>query len=371
LLAFGVVGGLRTTVAQYATRELRADHPVRLAQEVVDSQLTGAFVTQVGIRARDGRPIDEPSILRQIEALERFLASQPVVVKAWSIVDYLKELDEATRGGESGRQLPADARLIDQYLLLLSSGGRTSDVSTLIDPTRRLATIVFGTTDLGTAEMLALQERTRAFVQRELRGELEVRFVGDYWLLSRGADSLVRDLVVGLVVSSGLIFGLIALYFRSIKLTLVSMLANAVPLVSSLGLMGAAGIPLRVGTSILLPVSLGIAVDSTIQFLARVRQESTLGRGCEAAVRRALGGTGRGIVVSAAVLIAGFLCFFIPEFLVFHDLGLLASWTMLVALLANLFLTPCLVLFTKPLPGLSVMPPDESARAEMRGTSCA
>ena len=67
-----------------------------------------------------------------------------------------------------------------------------------------------------------------------------------------------------------------------------------------------------------------------------------------AAVRRALVGTGWGMVSSTLALVLGFCAYEVPAFRSFSDVGILASWTMVVALAANLCLTPVLVLWTRP-----------------------
>ncbi len=350
VLVAGAIGARRIVVAQHATRELPAENVVRRAQVVVDEMLSGTFETQVGLRVRDGGRIATPAGLRAVEALQGFLAEQPFVMKTWSVVDYVKELHMAAHGGDpAARRIPDDPALIDQYLLVLSSGGRTSDVSGLIDPTHQVARIVVGTSDLGTGELLGLEARTQAQIGSLPGPPLDARFMGDYWLVSLGADYLVRDFVVSTLTSFVVVFALVALFLRSWRLTLLCMPPNIVPLAVALGLMGFAGIDLRVGTSIVLPVAIGIAVDQTTHYLARLREEWARDRDYQAATLRTLRGTGRGMVYSSAVLVLGFLCFGIPEFRVFFDMGLLSTVTLLAALLANLFLTPALVLRFEPL----------------------
>src|SRR5262249_53017628 len=129
-----VAGARWVAVDQYATRERPPDHPTRIATVRVDQTLMGAFQTQVGVRAGDGGSLERPRLLAAVAALQDFLTEQTHVVKTWSIVDYLKELDAVARDGTE-RRLPESEDLVSQYLLLLSSGGRTSDVGMLIDPT--------------------------------------------------------------------------------------------------------------------------------------------------------------------------------------------------------------------------------------------
>ncbi len=361
-LTVGVVGAALVVVNQYATRELRPDHPVRRAQAVVDAELMGSFQTRVVVRPRGDKLLSEPAVMAQVEALQLFLAHQPEVLKTWSAVDFVKELNLVVEAGAAAaRRLPDERGLIE---VLLSSARRGTDLDELIDRNRQLGAIALGTTDLGTGHLLDLAERTRAFTRDALGGALDVHFAGDYWRIARGANSLVRDLVASTVSSLLLVVLLIGVFLRSWRLTALSLLPNLVPLAAALAVMGLVPFELRVGTSIILPVALGIAVDSTVHYLARCREEFALDGDYAAAMRRSLHGTGRGMLFSAVVLIAGFLCLLIPEFLVFHHVGLLASATLFVALLADLFLTPCLLLWFRPFDARRTQAADPDAAGE-------
>ena len=236
-----------------------------------------------------------------------------------------------------------------------------SDLSSLVDPPGRTASIVLGTNDLGTDVLRDLRKRTDAFVRERLQDEFEVRFTGDYWEIARGNEVIVGDQLKSVIGSFVLIFLLVGLFLRSWRLTLLCLPPNIIPLLAGLGFMGAAGIALRVGTSIILPVALGIAVDTTTHYLTRAREEWERDGDYAAAVQRALVGTGWGIVSSTLVLVVGFLAYQVPPFLAFNQVGTLTSFTLLVALMANLFLTPMLVLWTKP------FGPGRGARAGVGG----
>ena len=61
--------------------------------------------------------------------------------------------------------------------------------------------------------------------------------------------------------------------FKSIKLSLVSIIPNVFPLLFAGGVMGYTAITLRPATAMTFSIALGIAVDDTIHFLSRFRHE--------------------------------------------------------------------------------------------------
>jgi predicted RND superfamily exporter protein len=347
LVLFGALGTPRITLDQYATRELSREHPIREAQAVADESLSGTFQTNVVVAAPDGGVMMTPERLRAIEALQGFLTRQPGVVKTWSVVDYLKELHFALHGG-SDRSIPSSEQLIAQYLFLLSSGGTTSDLPTVIDSKHLHANIILGTTDIGTDRLRTLRRDADAYVRDELGGVLTVRFVGDYWEIARGNEILAWDQMVSTLWAFLLILPFVSLLMRSWRLTVLCLPPNVIPLLASLGLMGFAHFDLRTGTSIILPVTLGVAIDTTTHLIARAREEWLRDGSYEAAVRRAILGTGWGMTSSTIALVAGFLAYQVPPFQTFKDVGILASWTLIVALVSNLFLTPLLIVVFRP-----------------------
>jgi predicted RND superfamily exporter protein len=362
LAVVALAGATRVHVAQYATAELPPENPVRVAQDVVDRRLSGTFETLVGVHARDGGSILRPEMLGHVEAVQAFLAAQPHVAKTWSIVDFLKELHVVLHDGDpSWRRVPDDTATMEQYLLLLESGAATLDLAELLDDERRTVAISVGTDDLGTAELLALHDRVQTFVATLPGQPLEAAFAGDYWNVSLGADSLVRDLLVSTLTSFVIVFALVGLFLRSWRLTLLSIPPNLLPLLSALGVMGFAGYDLRVGTSILLPTTLGVAVDATVHFLARVREEWRRTPSYDEAIRGALLGVGRAMLFSSSALVVGFLCFHVPDFLVFAHVGTLGAVTLGAALLSDLFVTPALVRWGRPFG-------DEGATSAVRST---
>ena len=112
----------------------------------------------------------------------------------------------------------------------------------MIDPTHRFASVVLGTTDLGTDTLRALRRRADAVVQNHLGGSLELRFVGDYWEITRGNEVMARDQIMMTLSSFALIFLFVGLLLRSWKLTLLCIPPNVLPLLGALGFMGICGL---------------------------------------------------------------------------------------------------------------------------------
>jgi predicted RND superfamily exporter protein len=142
---------------------------------------------------------------------------------------------------------------------------------------------------------------------------------------------------------------LIALFmawmFRNLKMILISLIPNILPLLVTAGIMGFLGVDIKPSTILVFSIAFGISVDDTIHFLAKYRQELIAhGWKIKKSVFLALRETGVSMFYTSIVLFFGFSVFTISEFGGTIALGALVSITLLFAMLANLLLLPSLLL---------------------------
>ena len=110
--------------------------------------------------------------------------------------------------------------------------------------------------------------------------------------------------------------------------------------------MGWAGIPLRTSTALIFSVALGVAVNDTIHFVTRFREELFATGDRAEAVRRTMLSTGRAIMFTSILMIFGFGTMMTTRFVGIFQMGLLGAITLSAALLGDLLLLPvCLVIF--------------------------
>ncbi len=140
----------------------------------------------------------------------------------------------------------------------------------------------------------------------------------------------------------------VGIMFKSWKMTIVCLIPNFFPLLLILGIMGFAGIDLKVSTSIIFTIAFGIAVDDTIHFMSKLRLQLAKGRSMLYAVKRTFISTGKAIVVTSIILCGGFLTLVLSNFLGTFYIGLLISLTLLFAVLADLLLLPVLIIYLFP-----------------------
>jgi predicted RND superfamily exporter protein len=128
-------------------------------------------------------------------------------------------------------------------------------------------------------------------------------------------------------------------------MTIVALVPNLLPLLLTAGVMGFAGIPLKPSTILIFSIAFGISVDDTIHFLAKYRQELALRQwNIVESVRASLRETSISMFYTSIVLFFGFSIFTASSFGGTVALGFLVSFTLIVAIGANLLLLPSLIL---------------------------
>lgn len=162
---------------------------------------------------------------------------------------------------------------------------------------------------------------------------------------TRGTKYLIFNLFISLLIAIVGISLLMSFLFKSSWMVLITIITNLIPLAFTAGIMGYFGVPLKPSTILVFSISLGIAVDDAIHFLAKYKQELKANNGdIRKSVYNALNETGISMLYTSIILFFGFSIFMASNYGGTQALGLLISVTLLVAMLSNLVLLPALLL---------------------------
>lgn len=173
----------------------------------------------------------------------------------------------------------------------------------------------------------------------------DVTLTGTSVVASEGTKYLVSNLTQDIIIAVFSIAALMCVLFYSFRMVIVSMIPNLIPMVTTAGIMGAFGIPLKPSTLLIFSIALGITVDNTIHFLAHYRHELKLKKwDLKECVAISIRETGLSIIYTSVILFFGFIVFVFSDFGGTQALGYLSAITYFVALFTNLILLPCLLL---------------------------
>ncbi len=153
-------------------------------------------------------------------------------------------------------------------------------------------------------------------------------------------------LTIGFVVIALVV--MFTVLFRSIKIALIAIIPNIIAAVAVLGVMGLVGMPLDFITITIAAISIGIAVDDTIHYIHRFKEEYGVDRNYINSMHRCHGSIGNAMYYTSLTIIAGFSILVLSNFIPTILFGLLTGLAMFIALITALTLLPRLIIVFKP-----------------------
>jgi predicted RND superfamily exporter protein len=334
------------------------EHPLHRSADVVDRYLSGIYSFNILL---EGPPdsMKRPETLHRMERLRQDLQRLPFVRKVVSLADYVKRVNrELHDGAREAAVVPASADAVAQELFLfgLSDDGR-------VELERMVAS------DYSRAQMsvkLASMSSDLVFEQINRAEELAAAaFAGsDVTVTVTGAGRIFATLDHYLVVSQlssfatafVTVFAVIFIVFRSARYGLLGVIANAVPVLAVLGLMGWMDISLNVATVMVASVALGIVDDDTIHFINRYRRETARGASSPSAIELATIHEGRASLTTAIVNSLGFGLMVFSAYRPTAWFGGLLALTMAVAFVAEVFVVPAVITLLPRIYGGATLP---------------
>lgn len=319
------------------------DHPVRETMRVVEEEFGGVLTVDVSFRVEDPAKLLQPALMEKVDRITKWAADHSTVALARSYVDLQTTIHErffgktpiSERTVQQIKQVDAVARNLHETLryhrFLTREGDR--------------GRIMLRVPDAGSDVLLDFVTELEAEVKRAdfSADEVTTRLTGLGYVYANALTGFIRDMLRSLGGAALVVFALIAFLFRSIRVGLISVLPNITPLLLTLGYMQLRGYDLNRASVIVFAIGLGVAVDDTIHFLVRYREESRDGGPVSGAVRRTLFGAGRAMVITTLLMVVGLAFIHTSDFMPTRRFAELTSVMMVAALIGDLCLLPALL----------------------------
>ncbi len=320
----------------------------RQATDFATDHLTGIYMIEYSLESGESGGISDPTYLRTVDDFAQWYRQQPHVLHVNTLTDIMKRLNRNLHGDDDDwYRLPEDRDLAAQYLLLYEfSLPFGLDLNNQINVKKSATRFTVTLESVSTQQLLALEEQAQAWLT-ENAPHMRIEGVSSTIMFahigSRNIIAMLKGTTLALVVISGiLIFA-----FRSLRIGLISLLPNLVPIGMAFGIWGLWVGEVGLALSVVSGMTLGIVVDDTVHFLSkylRARREKAMS--AEDAVRYAFSTVGTALWVTSLVLIIGFGILAFSHFQLNAGMGLLTAITLALALAADfLFLPPLLIAF--------------------------
>ena len=208
----------------------------------------------------------------------------------------------------------------------------------------RACIVFYQTRDFGTERYAVFRDRVRDYAGQLPEGS-SMKINGRFPMLFDGMMLISKTMILSLAGSLSMITVILVIAFRSVKLGLLCLVPNTIPLLVAAGVSGWMGEPLQFGILIVYSIGLGLAVDDTIHLMVRFKQ---LQKERPSACRRelmdeAIVSTGFAIVLTSVVLFTAAICFLSSSFTTMRGIGFTLGIVAVAALLTDLIILPWLI----------------------------
>jgi len=349
VIAVSVYGMTLIHPVAYVVDDLPKKDPVYKDLKFFEEHFNGVMPFEISIDTKKKNGVFEKNAVTiyKMKALEKILAKYHYFSKPVSLVEGIQFSYQAYNDGDPKFYiLPAPSDLADLKPYVDSTKRKENQFHSFIDTAKQVTRISVQMADVGSVKMKEILDSLRPQIDSIFpKDKYIVKTTGSSLMFLKGNDFLIINLEESVLLAIILIALIMLALFLSFRMVIISIIPSLIPLLITAGLIGFFNIAIKPSTILIFSIAFGISSDGTMYFLTKYRQELKNHRyNISKTVSLAISETGISMVYTSIILFCGFFIFTASSFGGTATLGLLISFTLLVAYASNLILLPCFLL---------------------------
>jgi len=327
----------------------------RDAFDGLDENLAGTATVSIMFDCRKPGGLKSLALLQAMEKLEGHIRvfehpdlppGTRFIGNTISILDVVKETNRALHAGDPAKYaLPTTDRGVSDLLFMFENAG-PDQLRRMVTNDMRKTHMTIRVRWVDATSYGPLIEHIEAGVTKHFRGagvEADVITTGAVYSIFSVISMIVWDLLKSFGVAFVVIALMLIVMLRSIKLGVIGMVPNLLPIAVIMGVMGVMNIPIDMVNLLIASIAIGIAVDDTIHYLHHFQSHYRLNGRVEDAIRYTRQHSGRAMVSTSTILVIGFAVFTTSQMYNVQRFGGLVSMTVVFALLIDIIFAPALL----------------------------
>lgn len=308
---------------------------------VLDEQLSGITAIDLAVETVAPYTLEDLEVQQVLARFEVHLDSIGITGPIHSPLVYYKIANRALHGNNPAffaiaadtMELAAQQDFLATYL--------SDQTKSIISADKRAGQMFLHVMDVGSREVAAINARIDEWAAEHMDPQmLRITHTGHRYIFDKNQELLVSNLMQSLIIAFLVVAFFMALVFRNLRMVIISLIPNVVPLLITAAIIGFSGLEFDPKIAIVFTVAFGIAVDDSIHFLARFKLEYDRTQDVEVAIHSTFMETGKAIIITTLILFFGFSTMLFSVFPPTYTIGGLLSVTLAVALVADFLLLP-------------------------------
>jgi uncharacterized protein len=319
----------------------------RVDSDFANQSVGGLFQLSFSLPAEGKGGISDPEYLESLDRFAQWLKVQPEIINTYVLSDTLRRLNKNMHGDDPAwYKLPESRELAAQYLLLYEmSLPYGLDLNNQVNIDKSATLLVVGVQEMSNVELLDFEQRVQQWMQSNLPESMQTNGSGAMLIFAHLTEKNIKSMLSGSVLALVLISMILIFALRSIKIGLLSLVPNLVPVIIGFGLWGLLYVEVNMALASVVSMTLGIVVDDTVHFLSKyLRAKREKGYSTEESITYAFTHVGKALTISTLILSAGFGVLMMSPFSLNSDMATLTTWIIMIALVVDLLLLPILLL---------------------------
>jgi len=286
--------------------------------------------------------ITSPEFLYKVELFQDWLEDKEYVNKSVSIINILKEMNQSLNGGKKEFfKIPERKDQIAQELFMYTMSLPVGmDLNNRMDLSQqKLRLSVLWSLQTSKDSLKGVED----YEQKAKEIGLNIKTTGKPILFHRMNSYVVYTFFTSIAMALVLITIIMIFIFKDLKLGLLSLIPNILPIVFGAGALTLLDTPIDIGCAIVASVTLGIAVDDTIHFLSHYNLLRRSGMNIYDSMFKVFTSTGLALIVTTVILVSCFGLFMFANLTPNINFGILCALVLSLALVTDLLLLPAII----------------------------
>lgn len=311
----------------------KQESPLRKSADVLNKQFGGTLPIQIIAKG----DITNPSVLEEIDKFQNYLSSLPNVNNPQSVVNILKEMNQAM--GE-GKMIPQSQEKIQNLWFLLEG---EELMKQLVNNERTEGMILASMPNAETSVYHEISDLIDQYAASHSNANVHFLTTGLPHIYSNFDDNLMNNLRDSIFLSFILVFLCMIFIVKSFKEAIIGFIPLLITMIVVFGTMGFCQIHLDLATVLIAGISIGTGVDYSIHFITGYQRAIKYGKRDDDIIRDILFTSGRGVLFNVAAIAFGFLVLIFAQLVPLRQLGLLMFISMFTSGFSAMVILPSIL----------------------------
>lgn len=335
-LHFSMQNNLNDVVIEYFDKK----NEFRKTADYQEKNLSGFSNIDFTLKSNEEYGINNPIFLNAVDEFSEWLSSQKEVGHVLTYSNTIKRINKNINNNNDYFRIPENKEIASQYLLLYEmSLPYGFDLYSQISIDKSKLRISASLDNMGSKEFIEFEKRALSWW--ESKGyEYELSAASLPLIFAYISEINMESMFTGTVTALLIISLLIAIVLKSIKLGLISLVSNLLPIMIGFSIWYIISGNINMGLSVVIALTMGIVVDDTVHFLSKYQHYNKYNK---SSILGAYQSTGNALIITTLILFFGFLTLSFSNFTLNSEMGLLTSIVVLFALIVDLIILPSLL----------------------------